>query len=140
MGCRRAATGAAGRRRDGPRQTLTTGDLLEGKSAMALCGEKSGAESGPPTLPENLGGNSAMVARVWKETDLGGPTGTQTQLQPAKNPPLHYRLYAYPSKPKAREETSPLRLLWLGGHSSVGGGTAPRGRWTEDGMLLSECA
>jgi hypothetical protein len=85
---RRVATGAAGRRRGEPRQTWTTGDPLEGKSAMALCDAKSGAESGLPTLPEILGGNSATAAQVWKETDLGEPAGTQTLLLMAKIPPI----------------------------------------------------
>ena len=107
---------------------------------MALCDAKFGVESGLPTLPEIPEGNSATATRVWTEIDLEELAGTQTPLLLVKNPPPHYRPYAYPTIPKAREETSPLRPPGLGGHPSVGGGTAPRGRWTEDGMLLSECA
>ena len=100
---------------------------------------KLGEEGGLPKPLENLGGKSATAALGWRETDLVESTGTQTQLQLAKNLPLHYRMYASLTEPKAREDTSPLRPPWLGGHPSVGGGTAPRGRWTEDGMLSSGC-
>ena len=133
MGRRREATGAAGRRSGGPTQTGTTGDPLEEKSAMALCDEKYCEESGLPTIPKNLGGNSATAARVWTETDLGGPTGNQTQPQPAKNPTPHYRLYEYPTKPKAREDTSQLRPPWRGERPLDDGEGVLRDRWIGDG-------
>jgi hypothetical protein len=68
---------------------------------------KLGEEGGLPKPLENLGGKSATAALGWRETDLVESTGTQTQLQLAKNLPLHYRMYASPTKPKAREDTSP---------------------------------
>ena len=100
---------------------------------------KLGEEGGLPKPLENPGGKSATAALGWRETDLVEPTGTQTQLQLAKNLPLHYRMYASPTKPKAREDTSPLRPPWLGGHPSVGGGTALQGHLTGDGMLWFVC-
>jgi hypothetical protein len=50
---------------------LTTGDPLEGKLATVLCDVKFDAESGLPTNPGILGGNSATAAQVWRETALG---------------------------------------------------------------------
>jgi hypothetical protein len=41
--------------------------------------------------------------------------------------------------PKGDVRTNPLRPLWLGGHPSGGGGTAPRGRLIEDDRQLFEC-
>jgi hypothetical protein len=139
MGRRREATGAAERRRGGPRQIGTTGAHLEEKSAMVLCDVKSCEESGLPTLPEIPVGNLATAAQVWIETDLGGPTGNQIPLQQAKTPTPHYRLSEYPTKPKAREDTSQLRPPWRGERPSDGGGGVLRDRWTGDGKQLSGC-
>ncbi len=81
-----------------------------------------------------------MAAPEWKETDLAKPTVNQKQPLKVKNPNLLSKLYVYPSLPKADVQTNPLRQLWLGGHLSVGGGTAPRDRWTEDDRLWFVCA
>ena len=135
----RAATAAAGRRRGGLKQTGTGAGPLEELSATALYGGQWQEEPGLPTLPGNLGENSATAALAWKEIDLVVPTGNRTPLLLAKNLNPPSRLCAYLTRPKARGETSPLRPPGLGGHPSGGGGNVLQGRLTEDGTLWSVC-
>jgi hypothetical protein len=92
-------------------------------------------ESGQPKPLENPAGRTATAVLEWIETALAKPTVTQKLPLKVKNPNPLSKLYEYPSLPKEGVQTNPLRQLWLGGHPSVGGGTAPRGRWTEDDRL-----
>jgi hypothetical protein len=97
-------------------------------------------ESGLPKHLENPVGMSATAALVWKGTDLAKPTENQTPPLMAKNLTPLSMLSAYLARPKGGERTNPLQPLWLGGHPSVGGGTAPRGHWTEGDRMWFECA
>ena len=95
--------------------------------------------SGLPKPLENPVGRSATEALVWKGIDLAKPTVNQTQLPKVKNLSPPSMLSAYLATPKGDERTNPLRQLWLGGHPSVGGGTALQGHLTGDGMLWFVC-
>jgi hypothetical protein len=81
----------------------------------------------------------AMGTLERTEIDLAKQAASQTLPLMAKIPNPHSKLYAYLATPKGGEQTNPLRLLWLGGHPSVGGGTAPQGRLTEDDRLWFVC-
>jgi hypothetical protein len=98
-----------------------------------------GEERGPLRHLGTLEGMSATAAQEWTKTGLATPTGTRKQLQLGKIPYPPSMLTLQLTIPKEGVETNPLRLLWLEGHPSDGGGIVPRGRLIEDGRQSFEC-